>query len=895
MPTHNRRHFVPKAIEYFQRQDYFNRELIILDDGTDSVEDLVPKDPRIHYVRQVHKGTIGSKRNLACERARGEIVVHWDDDDWMADWRISYQVQSLLKQQMDITGLDRLIFCSPATGQSWRYAYSKGGTPWVAGGTLCYTKAFWQRNRFADINVGEDTRFVWANCSKKVLALAENTFYVALIHPQNTSSKWTADRRWHPCAIAEIQDLIGDDWPFYAALLSDQRTPASERKPGQFRSRPATGGVRRTAFARRLSMATTAAQNSDGRAPVDIVMLTYNRLKYLQQTVDALFERTDHPFRLTVVDNASKPDVREYLEENRARFHQLILNHKNDYVPAFHLGIEKTTSDIVIATEPDIVVPELSPCWLTQYMNIFNENPRLGLLGMRLDPKDRSPMTPSWAGGVDYAPVYNKRILQGNVGVWMMAIRRRSYPGSFHSEVSVCDAIRRKGYIVGYTKDIFATHLGWYEYRDYPEYLLEKNKRPHPCFPEYAEAKLVDLEKLHKKTRPTIIVTTFNGRLTWLKDLLQSVKAFTPMPFEMVVVDNGTTDGTREFLQTQDWIQTICNEKNLDDTIGVNQALRLATTDYVVKLDTDTLIAGAGWWEAIYEFMSEHQNVGIAGDVWNPGFAVDSKLYKEGWTPQQHGIGGLAHVQGGFMVLRRKMLDQLGLFNELYPHDCMDVELSYRALSYAWELGKLDFVKAQIRNDPPYSSDLKVYHPVRNSPLRELIMKNVRALNPEDKGAGGEILLVEKDACRPHIRHGGRWQVLSDRVFIAGRGWDNCLISEQPFQDCVFNVSVSNFLGSVILKVRLQNKNNPASNSYHLILGEWGNYVAKAEHVFKALMVPITRTLNIQIAAIGSTIKVFVNSGLVAHFQDCDLKRGHVVFGVKDGEATFLNPRIQVH
>ena len=54
MPTHNRRPFVAQAIVYFLRQDYPNRELIIVDDGTDPVADLIPDDPRIRYLHQEH-------------------------------------------------------------------------------------------------------------------------------------------------------------------------------------------------------------------------------------------------------------------------------------------------------------------------------------------------------------------------------------------------------------------------------------------------------------------------------------------------------------------------------------------------------------------------------------------------------------------------------------------------------------------------------------------------------------------------------------------------------------------------------------------------------------------------------------------------------------------------
>jgi len=103
MPTHNHRRFVPQAIQYVLRQDYRHRELLIVDDGTDPIRDLVPETPDVRYLRLDHKCTIGTKRNLACQEAKGEIIVHWDDDDWMATWRITYQVDNLRKTRAGIS------------------------------------------------------------------------------------------------------------------------------------------------------------------------------------------------------------------------------------------------------------------------------------------------------------------------------------------------------------------------------------------------------------------------------------------------------------------------------------------------------------------------------------------------------------------------------------------------------------------------------------------------------------------------------------------------------------------------------------------------------------------------------------------------------------------------
>ncbi|HWU89495.1 MAG TPA: glycosyltransferase, partial [Kofleriaceae bacterium] len=84
MPTCDRRPFVPRAVRQFLAQRWPDAELIIVDDGERPVEDLVPAHERIRYLRLPARRSIGHKRNLACEAATGELVVHWDDDDWMA-------------------------------------------------------------------------------------------------------------------------------------------------------------------------------------------------------------------------------------------------------------------------------------------------------------------------------------------------------------------------------------------------------------------------------------------------------------------------------------------------------------------------------------------------------------------------------------------------------------------------------------------------------------------------------------------------------------------------------------------------------------------------------------------------------------------------------------------
>jgi glycosyltransferase involved in cell wall biosynthesis len=212
MPTAGRRKFVPAAIRLFLAQDYADKELVIVDDGADRVEDIVPPHPQIKYVSLPDRLPLGSKRNLACEVAKGDIIVHWDDDDWHAPWRLRYQVEALKSGNLDVCGVDRVFFVNAEIAQAWEYVHPPGPSQWVCGATLCYSKTFWENHRFADINRGEDSRFIFSARGARVGVLGDNGFLVARIHAANSCPKRPRDARWQPCSINVVRSLVGSDW-----------------------------------------------------------------------------------------------------------------------------------------------------------------------------------------------------------------------------------------------------------------------------------------------------------------------------------------------------------------------------------------------------------------------------------------------------------------------------------------------------------------------------------------------------------------------------------------------------------------------------------------------------------------------------------------------------------
>lgn len=331
MPTLDRRPFVPRAIEYFMRQDYPERELVIVDDGDDPVADLVPDDPRIRYLRHERRLRLGAKRNLACSEARGEILVHWDDDDWHAPWRLSYQVRALRERGVELCGLDRLFFYDPARDRAWQYVYGSGSLRWLAGGTLCYTRSFWRRRPFPNVTIGEDNRFVRAARASEMAALENDAFYVALIHPRNTSRKRPGGRRWRRFPSDRVRALLADDHALYAppgaAAGGDAGAPPGERS----RVPDAPAG--------------------DDRPLVSCIMPTYDRRTFVPDAI-RYFLRQDYPNReLLILDDGTDPIADLVPEDPRIRY--LRLESRHSLGAKRNLGCEAAAGEIIAYWDDD--------------------------------------------------------------------------------------------------------------------------------------------------------------------------------------------------------------------------------------------------------------------------------------------------------------------------------------------------------------------------------------------------------------------------------------------------------------------------------------------------------------------------------------------------------------
>ena len=118
----------------------------------------------------------------------------------------------------------------------------------------------------------------------------------------------------------------------------------------------------------------------------------------------------------------------------------------------------------------------------------------------------------------------------------------------------------------------------------------------------------------------SVIVLTYNN-LRFTRACLKSLEVNTCYPdWELVLVDNASTDGSRDYLaeyaQGKPWVQLVQNDRNLGFAAGNNRGLEAATGDYLVVLNNDTYVT-RGWLLDLVRHLKKDPQLGLVGAVTN--------------------------------------------------------------------------------------------------------------------------------------------------------------------------------------------------------------------------------------------------------------------------------------
>ncbi|NQX69332.1 glycosyltransferase family 2 protein [Paenibacillus alba] len=184
----------------------------------------------------------------------------------------------------------------------------------------------------------------------------------------------------------------------------------------------------------------------------------------------------------------------------------------------------------------------------------------------------------------------------------------------------------------------------------------------------------------------SIVIPTFNG-LSLLRDCVASIRKHTSVPYEIIVVDNGSTDGTLEYCY-QERLKLVCLPVNRGFPVACNYGLHIATGNALMLLNNDTIVT-PNWLDNMLRALYSSEDIGMVGPVTN--YASGKQQIQEPFTniadmAAQYNVPNPALWQestrlvGICLLFKREMLDKIGFMDERFsPGHYEDDDMCYRA------------------------------------------------------------------------------------------------------------------------------------------------------------------------------------------------------------------------
>ncbi len=332
MITHDRPELACKSVDYFRRQTYPKRELVILDDGEDTtlethIRDL--RDDTIRFIRLEPAGmTLGELRNLAVQHASGEFIAQWDDDDISDPLRLEIQMAAITLNQCDACLLNRHMIWWPENNRlivsnerHWESSF------------ICRRE---QLPEYPILRKGEDTPVIEQIFSQsRVVIIDYPQLYTYLYHGGNTfdSNHW--EQYWNTATqvfeddqytlmLLDISHKLGKDLAQEYGKIARQASPS--KRPLEQK------GMDQPAHEKPLPV----RQQVDQPAKVLVLVPVKDAAGYIHQFVENILKLTypHHLISLAFLESDSSDntleEIHRTLPELQAEFNRVEV-HKRDY------------------------------------------------------------------------------------------------------------------------------------------------------------------------------------------------------------------------------------------------------------------------------------------------------------------------------------------------------------------------------------------------------------------------------------------------------------------------------------------------------------------------------------------------------------------------------------
>jgi len=456
---------------------------------------------------------------------------------------------------------------------------------------------------------------------------------------------------------------------------------------------------------------------------VSIVIVTYNSVHTIRDCLESVLRDTAVAAEIVVVDNASRDETRAALAHYAGRIHVVLNDENAGFSRAVNQGIAASHGTYVVLLNPDTVV---TSGWLQRL--VAHADDGVGAVGPLSDyvagaqryDRHLPPRAPgslsveelgAWLADVNSGRSVETKLLIGfcllvprAVLARLGALDETLFLGNDDLELSW--RLRRHGYRLLVATDVFVHHEGQVSFRSEPEshtrrLVQESTDHLYARLVAYygegqvpAPEDLWDIDWFAPSAagfRPrarapqagltSIIVLTWNG-LAHTRACLESIERTTSEPYELIVVDNGSSDGTVEFLHrfaaSRPAVRVIANRSNRGFAAGNNQGLAIARGEFVLLLNNDTIVT-RGWLRRMRTLLTSQPRLGIVGPrsncVSGPQWVADAAYelpaglaqFAARWAEEHAGESAAVHRVVGFCLLaRRAIVDWIGGLDERF-------------------------------------------------------------------------------------------------------------------------------------------------------------------------------------------------------------------------------------
>lgn len=202
-----------------------------------------------------------------------------------------------------------------------------------------------------------------------------------------------------------------------------------------------------------------------------------------------------------------------------------------------------------------------------------------------------------------------------------------------------------------------------------------------------------------EKNRECDIVIPVCNLLAYTRLSVEKLIQNTGVPFNLIIIDNGSEDGTKDFFSRFSSpgvsLRYIRNETNLGPILAYNQGIKAGRAEFVSMMHNDVLILEKGWLDKVLRVMESDENIGIAGlagrkRINKKGLVDESSLVHNLQNehlnkPMKSDVEGVAVIDGLCFTARRRLLDKTGGLNEDYGYmHCYDLDISLASLKLGY-------------------------------------------------------------------------------------------------------------------------------------------------------------------------------------------------------------------